>query len=175
MSRLGGIMAEFCGGAEVLAAVRQARRAGYVALAVYSPYPVEGVAEALSLRSRLSRVTLFAGLLGGAAMFLFQVWAHTLDWVLDIGGRRPLAAPAFIVSTFEVTILTAALATVVAMLARCGLPRLHHPLFEVPAFARASQDRCFLLIGAGDPRFHPERVRAFLAALAPLEVHDVPA
>jgi len=27
----------------------------------------------------------------------------------------------------------------------CGLPRLHHPLFEIPGFERATQDRFFLL------------------------------
>lgn len=174
MSGLRGLLAEFAGGDEVLSAVRSARRAGYVALEVFSPYPVAGVAEALAFRSRLPRITFIAGLLGGAALFLFQGWVHAIEWHLDIGGRRAFAAPAFIVATFEITILSAALATVLAMLMQNGLPRLHHPLFEVPAFARASQDRCFLFIGAGDPRFHVEHVRAFLASLRPLEVHDVP-
>ncbi|PCC72109.1 Protein of unknown function [Nannocystis exedens] len=174
MSGLRGLLAEFVGAGDVLAATRAARRAGYVALDVFSPYPVAGVAEALAFRSRLSRVTFVAGLLGGAAMFLFQGWVHAIDWQLDIGGRRPFAAPAFIVPTFEVTILAAALATVFAMFIRNGLPRLHHPLFSVPAFERASRDRFFLFIGADDPKFAAPAVRTFLASLAPLEVHDVP-
>ncbi|HEY8378496.1 MAG TPA: quinol:electron acceptor oxidoreductase subunit ActD, partial [Nannocystis sp.] len=62
----------------------------------------------------------------------------------------------------------------VAMLARNGLPRPYHPLFSVPAFERASQDRFFLAIAASDPRFRAEEVRAFLRDLEPLEVHDVP-
>lgn len=174
MSPLRGLLAEFSSAGEVLAAVRAARRAGYVALEVFSPFPIEGVAAALMFRTRLSRLTFIAGLLGGAAIFLFQAWVHAVDWHLDIGGRRALAAPAFIVPTFEVTILAAALVTVFAMFVRNGLPRLHHPLFAVPAFARASQDRFFLLVGAEDPRFDAAVVRTFLAGLAPLEVHDVP-
>lgn len=174
MNGLSGLLAEFAGGDEVLAAARAARLAGYVALEVYSPCPVEGVTEVLAFRTRLPRVTFIAGLLGGAAIFLFQVWVHAIEWHLNIGGRRSLAAPAFIVPTFEVTILGASLLTVFAMLWKNGLPRLHHPLFAVPAFARASQDRFFLFIGAGDPRFHAGHVRAFLESLAPLEVHDVP-
>lgn len=174
MSGLRGLLAEFAGARDVLAATRAARRAGYVALEVFSPYPVEGVAEALGFRTRLPRITFVAGLLGGAAIFLFQGWVHAIDWQLDIGGRRAFAAPAFIVPTFEVTILAAALATVFAMFVQNGLPRLHHPLFAVPAFERASQDRFFLFIGADDPRFAESTVRAFLESLTPLEVHDVP-
>jgi hypothetical protein len=174
MSGVRGVLAEFAGAGDVLAATWAARRAGYVTLEVFSPYPVEGVAEALAFRTRLPRVTLVAGLLGGAAMFLFQGWVHAIDWHLDIGGRRAFAAPAFIVPTFEITILSAALATVFAMFVRNGLPRLHHPLFAVPAFERASQDRLFLFVGADDRRFSAPTVRAFLASLAPLEVHDVP-
>ncbi|MDC0668403.1 DUF3341 domain-containing protein [Nannocystis radixulma] len=174
MNGLRGLLAEFAAGDEVLAATHAARLAGYVALEVYSPCPVEGVAEALAFRTRLPRVTFVAGLLGGAAIFLFQVWVHAIEWHLNIGGRPSLAAPAFIVPTFEITILSAALLTAFAMLWKNGLPRLHHPLFAVPAFARASQDRFFLFIGAGDPRFHAGHVRAFLESLAPLEVHNVP-
>lgn len=174
MSGLRGLLAEFAGADDVLAAARAARRAGYVALEVFSPYPVEGVAEALAFRSRLAWVTFVAGLLGGAAIFLFQGWVHAIEWHLDIGGRRSFAAPAFIVPSFEITILSAALATVFAMFVKNGLPRLHHPLFAVPAFERASQDRFFLFIGADDPRFVESTVRSFLGSLAPLEVHDVP-
>ena len=60
------------------------------------------------------------------------------------------------------------------MFVRSGLPAPYHPLFNVPAFARASQDRFFLLVKASDPSFDAAEVRRFLAALAPLEVHDVP-
>ena len=108
------------------------------------------------------------------AIFAFAGWAQAIDWTLDIGGRRPFAVTAYLVPTFELTILAAALATVAAMFVRSGLPAPYHPLFNVPAFARASQDRFFLLVKASDPSFDAAEVRRFLAALAPLEVHDVP-
>jgi hypothetical protein len=168
-------MAEFATAAEVLAAARAVRAAGYRDFEVYSPFPIEGVSEVLGFRSRLPAVTFIAGLVGGATIFAFQAWVHVIDWTLNIGGRAPLAAPAFIVPSFEVTILVAALSTVVAMLAQSGLPRPHHPLFAVAAFERATHDRFFLAISAADPRFDDGEARAFLRGLGPLEVHDVPA
>ena len=97
MTAVSGVLAEFASAHQVLAAARAARRAGYVAVDIYSPYPLADAPEALALRSRLPRVALVAGAVGGLAMFLFQVWAQAIDWHLDIGGRRALAAPAFIV------------------------------------------------------------------------------
>lgn len=174
MSAPYGVMAEFAGADAVREAARAARRAGYRAVEVYSPYPVEGVGAALGFRTRLAVVTFVGGLLGGAAIFAFAGWAQAIDWTLDIGGRRPFAATGFVVPAFELAILTATLATVVAMFARDRLPAPYHPLFNVVAFERASQDRFFLVVEASDPRFELDEVRRFLGSLAPLEVHDVP-
>lgn len=175
MSASAGLMAEFATADAALQAARAAAGAGYRHFEVYSPFAIEGMSEVTGFHTRLPGVTFIAGLLGGATIFAFQAWVHAIDWTLNIGGRRPLAAPGFIVPTFEVTILVAALSTVLAMLVRNGLPRPHHPLFSVPAFERASQDRFFLAIAATDPRFREDEVRAFLRGLGPLEVHDVPA
>jgi hypothetical protein len=72
------------------------------------------------------------------------------------------------------TVLVAALAAVLGMLAMNGLPRPHHPLFGIRQFDRATQDRFFLCILWRDPMFHPAQSRQFLERLGPVEVTDVP-
>ena len=108
----------------VLHAADRARRAGWQNLDMITPYPLHGSEAALGLkRSWVPFVTLGAGLAGGFLGFLFQAWAHTTAWKLNIGGKSPLAWPAAIPITFESGILIGGIATFVAMWIACGLPR----------------------------------------------------
>jgi hypothetical protein len=171
-----GLMVEFITAGEILAATRLARQAGYRNMDAYTPYPVKGLAAELGLpKSRIPVVVLLGGLIGAGTGFLLQYYAMAMNYTFNVGGRPYNSWPAFIPITFELLILVGSLAAFLAMLLFNGLPRLHHPVFNVPQFARSSQDRFFLCIEAIDPHFDRSATAGFLAGLNPHgEVIEVP-
>ena len=173
-TNLYGVMAEFKTAEQVLAATKKAWQAGYREMDAYSPYPVEGLAELLGQkRTRIPFVVLVGGLVGASVGFLMQYWSMAVDYRFNVGGRPHNSWPVFIPITFEVLILVASFAAFLGMLFLNGLPRPHHPIFNVPSFARASQDRFFLCIEATDPKFNREEITGFLAGTGG-EVFEVP-
>lgn len=163
-----GLMAEFLTAQALLDATRRARQAGYRAMDAYTPYPVEGLPAELGLgRSRIPSIVLIGGLVGGGAGFLMQYWTMAVDYPLNSGGRPYNSWPVFMPVAFEVLILVASLAAFLGMLFLNGLPQPHHPVFNLPRFARASQDRFFLCIEATDPQFDCQRTAEFLGELHP--------
>ena len=170
-----GVIAEFETAEQVLAATRRARQEGYAQMDAYTPYPVEGLAEELGMkRTRVPFVVLTAGLVGAATGFFMQWWSMAVNYPFNVGGRPTNSWPVFIPITFEVMVLVASLAALLGMFFLNGLPRPHHPVFNVPRFVHASQDRFFLCIEATDPHFDRQRTRQFLLGLNPFEVVEVP-
>ncbi|HTR81734.1 MAG TPA: DUF3341 domain-containing protein [Bacteroidota bacterium] len=161
-----GLMAEFGSPEEVVQAAQRTCEQGYTRTDAYSPFPVEGLYEALGARkSRLPLLVLCGGIVGGLSGFFMQYYAAVFGYPLNIGGRPLNSWPAFIPITFELTILVAGLSAVVGMLFRNGLPRPYHPVFNVPGFERATTDGFFLCIEATDPMFDQQKTAAFLRGL----------
>jgi hypothetical protein len=161
-----GLVAEFRRPADLVRAAREVHAAGYRRLDAYTPYPIEEVIEALHLEhSHVPKVVLAGGILGLLGGWGLQYWASAIAYPLNIGGRPFNAWPAFVVPAFETTVLFAALAAVVGMLALNGLPQPYHPVFNAPNFATASHDRFFLCVEAADPKFDREGTRKLLADL----------
>ena len=170
-----GLLAEFRTEAELLQAVRQARAEGFRRIDAYTPFPVEGLAEALGHRhTRVPLIALLGGIVGGLGAYFLQYWISAIDYPINVGGRPLNSWPAFIPVTFELTVLGAALAAVLGMLALNGLPMPYHPVFHVPRFALASRDRFFLCIESTDRKFDRHATRRFLESLRAREVSDVP-
>ena len=175
MSGRPGLIARFATPEAFRAALHRVHDAGYTRLDAYTPYPVEGMDELLRLApTPIARIMGVAAVIGAPSAYFLQYWA-THDYPIDVGGRPLTSWPSFIPITFELTVLTVSITGVVALLWLCGLPRLHHSVFHVPGFERASQDRFFLRVRADDPRFDAHQTRALLAATEPEAIEEVPA
>ncbi|MGH9767346.1 MAG: DUF3341 domain-containing protein [Blastocatellia bacterium] len=167
-------MAEFDNPTAIVTATRRAYAEGYRRMDTYTPFPVEGLAEEMHFhRTGVPLIVLLGGLAGCLGGYFLQYWIAAIYWPLNIAGRPLNSWPMFIPVTFELTVLVAALSALVGMLALNGLPHPYHPVFNVPRFELASQDRFFLCIEASDPRFDRAATRSFLEGLSPREVSDV--
>lgn len=170
-----GILAEFDSSTDLVHATESAYAAGYRKMDAYSPFPIEEASEALGFhKSRVPLIVLLGGLLGGLSGFGLQYWINVISYPLNIGGKPYDSWPAFIVPTFELTILFAGLSGVFGMFALNGLPMPYHPLFNVDRFSAVTRDKFFLCVEAADPKFDLVDTMRFMESLKPLSISEVP-
>jgi Protein of unknown function (DUF3341) len=169
-----GLMAEFDSPETLLEASRRAFAEGFRRMDAYSPFPVDGLAEAIGFpRTRVPLIVLIGGIVGCIGGFWLQYWVSVIDYPINIGGRPLNSWPSFIPVTFELTILLAALAAFFSVLGLNRLPMPYHPVFNVERFELASRNRFFLCIEAADKKFELERTRRFLDEIGSLGTYEV--
>ena len=168
------LMAEYELAEALVAAAQAAHDAGYRRAEAYSPYAIEGLAEALGARrSRIPAFTLIGGLVGGLGGYLLQWYAAVVSYPEEVGARPLHSWPMFVPVTFETTILFAAFTAFFAALVGNGLPRLAHPIFDAPDFDLATRNRFFLCLRTDDPAFDEARAIALLDSTSPIRRVEV--
>jgi hypothetical protein len=161
-----GVLGEFMTPEAMVEAIIGLRDRGYRRLDAFSPYPVHGAEEAAGKpRSPLDWIVFPFGLAGAGVTYLLQWYCNAYDYPLNVGGRPPHSALAFIPITFEMGVLSAAAVGMITYLAFTGLPELWSPVFEVDGFERASIDRFWVGVDARDPRFDRADVERAFAEL----------
>ena len=169
-----GLMAEFADPDSLVVAARRAFDEGFRRMDAYSPFPVEGLSEAIGFHhTRVPLIVLIGGVIGCLGGFFLQYWIAAINYPINVGGRPLNSWPAFIPVTFELTVLIAALSAFLGVLALNRLPMPYHPVFNVERFELASRSRFFLCIEASDPKFDREQTRRFLETLGSEGVYDV--
>lgn len=129
------------------AAIRTVRGSSTAQLEAFTPFPSDELDEALGLEDRrVALLALIGGVSGGTFTFFIQWYAMAVSYPINVGGRPLFSWPAFIPITFEITVLSASITAVVSMFVLNRLPRLHHPVFDVPQFEDASRDAFYLQI-----------------------------
>ncbi len=164
------LLAEFDNPDALVRAMRLASADGHRALDAFTPFPVPDLTNAFAPQRNLVRpVMALTGFGAAAAMYALQWYSSVIDYPLNTGGRPLHSWPVFLLVPFEFGVLIAAIMGLIALFWTCGLPRLHHPLFAIPQFERASQDRFLLLVASKDTdatalRESLERAGALLVA-----------
>jgi hypothetical protein len=169
-----GLMAEFDAAQPLVDAAAAVVGRGYAKVEAYSPFPIEELNDIIHRkRTILPKLVLGAGLSGLAAGFGLQYWSSVIEYPLNVGGRPLATWTAWVVPSYELTILFAALAATFGMIALNGLPQPYHPVFNVERFSMASSDKFFLVVEAADPQFHRDETARLLESLGARGVYDV--
>lgn len=141
----------------VFGALLELRKAGFTIQEVYAPYAVHGLERAAGLpRSRIGFITVTAAAVGSISFYFFQDWVSAMNWPLNIGGKPYSSAPAWIPVVFEVGVLAAGLATVLALFIRSGLyPGKTPQLVD----SRVTDDRFVVMMDVADAGFDVDEAR----------------
>ena len=178
--RLFALGAEFDSAASLYQAAEKVRDAGFSAWDCHSPFPIHGMDKAMGMKkSWLSAFVFVCGItgfltgLGLVTVTSFSIYPTIVNgkpnnWV---DGIRALQF--FFPVMYELTILFSAFGAVFGMILRNGLPRFHHPLFNWGRFAKATDDKFFIVIESRDPQFSETKTKTLLEDLGGKHVTPV--
>ncbi len=168
--RRSGVAGIFLDDDKILIAAEKMRKAGYKKFDAITPFPVHGMEEAVGIkRSGIPWVTFVAGVTGCGAGLLLQYWTSAVSWAINVGGKPFFSIPAFIPITFEITILFAALSSVITMFILNGLPTINPPIIDPDL----TSHKFALWVPDNEEGYSVEKVEAFMKELGADEVKRV--
>jgi len=169
-----GLITEFDNVKSLVSAAEKVREKGFQNWDAHTPFAVHGLDKAMGIRgTRLPFLVLAGGITGLILATWMQWWMNAVDYKFIISGKPFFGIPANIPIMFEITILLSAFGAFFGMWVFNDLPKWYHPLFTNKRFARATQDRFFIVIEAKDPQFDRAKTREFLATLGGAVVEEV--
>ena len=172
-----GTIAEFRTQQEVIDAANRLRSRGFTHWDIYGPAPIEEI-EAVVPTRRGSYVTIImavAAVAGACFGYFLQYWITVINYPINVGGRPLNSWPGFVPTAWEICALFTVWFGFFAFVAFCRLPRLYHPIFGVPGFERATQDRFFICVEATDALYRPDRLHRIFGRCSALSVSEVAA
>jgi hypothetical protein len=145
------------------------QRAGFSQIIVTSPTPRHEIEE-LIYKGKPSPVrwfTLTGALFGGTSGFTLASLTH-VNWPMIIPAGKPLVSvPAFMVITFEATILMGCLFTLIGLLAMCRLPAYD---LQIEVTDPRFSDDCFGLVVNGLTKADAGRVLQILKDTGAIDI-----
>jgi mono/diheme cytochrome c family protein len=152
---------------DITHAAEKAVENGYTKFDVSTPYPLHGMNKAMSLKpSKLGYVSFVVGISGALAAVIMMWWMSAVDYPVVFGGKPYFSFPAYIPVVFEITVLSASIATVLTMLfVFFKFPNNSHPLHGTEYMKQVSADKYGILILADDPKFNEALVKQYLESV----------
>ncbi len=149
--------------------IKALRDEGFEEITAFAPFPEHHIEHALGYGASPVRLfTLVGGLTGMATGLAFTVFT-SMDWPLVVGGKPILSIPAYVIPTFEMTILFGALFTVVGVFWNMRIPDIRKQVVYDPEF---SAGRFGVYVTATPDRI--EAARRILESNGPARLEDDP-
>ncbi len=170
------LFAEFGDAATFSSAVEQVRGQEVEILDAFTPFPIEGLDDALGGGHDGARVRwcmLLGGLAAAALAYGLETYSAVWGYPFDVGGRPHNSWPTFMLFPFEFGILSAGICGLLGLFWVTGLPRLLHAVFDIEGFGRASNDRFILALEPPQARSRRTQLEKALSALGALSVREV--
>ena len=133
----------------------------------FSPIPAMSM---ISYAAGARYLQLLGGVTGFITGCLLTWYMNSYDYPLIVGGKPYWSVIFPFPIIYECTILLAAFGTFFGQFIFNRLPRHNHPLFDLPNFARISDDTFMIVLEARDPQFHLDESRNFLQSLGGQEI-----
>jgi len=151
---------------EIIEAAEKTADSKFKKYDVHTPYPVHGMDSAMKLKpSKLPYVALIVGLSAMFGMLGFMYWMSNIDYPVIVGGKPFFSFPAWVPVLFEITVLSASIATVVAMIAIFfKFPNLSHPLHDTDFMKAVTSDKYGVSIEVDDNE-NEQEVKSFLESI----------
>lgn len=183
--RLAGVVAEFDRPETLIASSSAIRDAGYTRWDTHTPFPVHGIDAAMGIRRTiLPWIVLVGGLTGTTIAIAMQYYMNAsaeaeygLGWPFagyqyPVSGKPYWSLPANIPIAFELTVLLAAFSAFFGMIGLNQLFRWYNPMFKLERFRQVTNDRFFLAIDSGDPKFNAQELPGLLRGLGANAVEE---
>lgn len=171
---LHGLLAEYDTPQALVSAAEKVRDAGYTHWDTYTPFPIHGIEPAMGIKYTVLPWIVFGmGLTGLAIGVSMQWWMNAYDYPWIVSGKPFWSIPANVPVAYELTILLSAFGAIFGMLGLNKLPHPSHPLDLKRRFARATDDKFFLLIEARDAKFDEAATKKLLDSTHPALLDDV--
>ena len=172
--KLFGVLAEFDSPQALVDAAAEVRKAGYKRWDCYTPFPIHGLDRVMAIPKSILPMVVGGAAASGALGALALAWfCNAYDYPMIFSGKPYWGLPAHTAVAFPALVLSGVVTSFMCVWVFCGLPRFHHPLFEMPQFRRVTDNGFFLAIEATDPCFSPVNTAELLKGLGAVDVELV--